>query len=70
MGKSKKMNFQVKGIPSNIQKRKKIINVKPKLIKVWTFLENKNKYLGTLTFEKMDPLFNKDVIPWVVASLK
>ena len=45
------------------KKIKKTIKVKPKLISVCTFLEKRNKYLGTLTLENIPALPINDDIP-------
>ena len=58
------------GIPSAITKIKKRQSDNPKLISEETFLENKNKYLGTFTFVNIPELLSKAIIPLDVDSLK
>ena len=55
---------------SMMQNAKNTHSVMPKLISVCTFLENRNRYLGTLTLVKMDALPIRDIMPWDVDSLK
>ena len=64
------MNFQVKVIWSNRQNTKNTAKVRAKLMRVCTFLESRNRYLGTLTLVKMLALPINEVIPWLVDSLK
>ena len=64
------MNFQVKVILSTMQNITNTHSVNPKLIRVWTFLENKNRYFGIFTFVNIPALPVSDVIPCVVDSLK
>ena len=70
IGKSRKINFQVKGIPSIATNRKRISKVRPKLIREDTFCENKNRYFGILTFVKIPALATREFIPRFVASEK
>ena len=70
IGYNKKINFHVKVMLSIIAKTKNTHNVSPKLISVWTFLENRNKYFGTFTFVKILAFPVKEVMPWLVDSLK
>lgn len=65
-----RINFLVKVILSRIQKTKKTQRVKPKLISVWTFFENRKIYFGTLTFVKIPDFPIRDCIPCPVDSLK
>ena len=69
-GKRRQMNFQVKVMLSRTQNTKNTHRVRPKLMRVWTFLEKRNRYLGTLTLEKMPALPMREVMPWPVDSLK
>ena len=59
-----------KAILSKKTKAKKIANVNPKLIRVDTFFENKNRYFGTLILLNIDALLINEFIPAVVDSLK
>ena len=70
IGNRSKKNFGVKGIPSMATNRKKIIRVSPKLIREDTFLDSRNRYLGTLTLVKMPALLIRDCMPCEVDSLK
>ena len=70
MGYSRQINFHVKTILSSMQNTKNTPKVRPKLISVCTFLENKKRYFGTLTFVKIPALLINEVMPWLVDSLK
>ena len=48
---------------------KKIKRVSPKLIRDDTFLEKRNRYLGTLILLKIAALLIREFIPLVVDSL-
>ena len=69
-GYTSRMNFQVKVILSRMQNTKNTQRVKPKLMRVWTFLENRKRYLGIFTLVKMPELPMRDCMPWPVDSLK
>lgn len=60
----------MKAIWSKIQNRKNTHSDSPKLMSVCTFLENRNKYLGMFTLVKIAALPMREVIPWIVDSLK
>ena len=62
-------NFHVNGSPSAKTKAKKIKRVSPKLIRDDTFLEKRNRYLGTLILLKIAALLIREFIPLVVDSL-
>ena len=70
MGYTSNISFQVNVMLSMMQNTKNTHSVMPKLISVCTFLENRNRYLGTLTLVKMDALPIRDIMPWDVDSLK
>jgi hypothetical protein len=63
-------NPQVNVIPSKMQKIKNTASVNPKLIRAETFLENKNKYLGTFIFVKISAFPRSEPIPPLVESVK
>ena len=63
-------NNQENAIPSIAQKIMKIINVRPKFMREDMFLENRNRYFGTLIFVKIPAFAKRDPIPPLVDSLK
>lgn len=69
IGNKSKRKLHCKGMPSAITKIKKTTNVSKKLISVETFLDNKNKYLGTLILVKIPALLTSEFMLPVVASL-
>ena len=69
-GYTKKATFQVNVMPSRKQNNTNTTMVRPKLISACTFLENKNKYFGTLTLVKIPALLIRDCMPCPVDSLK
>ena len=70
MGYSSRKNRHVNVMWSKAQNTKKMHSVRPKLMRVCTFLENRNRYLGTLTLVKMPALLIRDCMPCEVDSLK
>ena len=55
---------------SSTQNTQNTHRVRPKLMRVWTFFDRRNRYLGTFTLVKMPALPISEPIPWEVASLK
>ena len=70
IGYNKHKNFTVNGKPSAKTNAKKIISVKPKLIKDDTFFDNKKIYLGTFTLLKIPAFAIREFMPPFVDSLK
>jgi hypothetical protein len=70
MGYTRIINLQLNGIPSAATNMKKITKVSPKFMSEDTFFDNKNRYLGTLTFVKILLLVTNELIPLFVASRK
>jgi hypothetical protein len=70
MGYARRKKRGWKCMPLIATNKKKIISVRAKLTKDDMFLDNKNKYLGTLTLVKIPLLAIKDCIPKLVDSLK
>jgi len=70
IGYARSSYFQVNGTLSKKQSMKNGIKVKEKLIRVWAFFARRNRYFGTLIFEKIGALSSRTVIPWVEDSLK
>ena len=70
MGISSSTNFHVNATLSMIQNTKNTTSTRPKLMSACTFLENRNRYLGTFILVKMGALSMSDVIPWPDDSLK
>ena len=70
IGYSNSKKCQEKLIPSRTTKTKYISKIIPKFISADIFFENKNKYLGTFIFVKIDALLTRANIPSLVASTK
>ena len=70
MGYSSRTNFHVNVMWSKMQNKKNTHRVRPKLMRVCTFLENRNRYLGIFTLVNMEALPMRDIMPWLVDSLK
>ena len=63
-------NLMENAIPSSATNTKKTISVSPKLISAETFLDNRNRYFGTLTLSISSLFETNESFPPFVASLK